>query len=596
MPSPIVAPRALVSQHELTVVPFHAAPPPGDHASSGGAPLPADLASPPHQDHRASRRRALRSLGGLIASAGALASVAPARSAQAGPVVSIAADVDPTSLLHRLISRTCYSVTPADLALANTLGHSGFLEYQLAHTNIMDDPGLLTKLAVYRSLTCHAFQLYDTTIIPNNSVIVNELIDATILRAAYSRRQLFEKMVEFWSDHFHIDLYNAESLYLKTLHDRTIRQHALTSFPQLFLAEAHSAAMLAYLNNDISSDDQINENYAREMLELHTIGAETLYSYPPAAVQATITSVARCLTGWGRYSGTHNDTSIGGNGTLLRGADYFNGTGIKNRVMVNGSTFTTVVAGAHDTDAKALGPLFGNAVIPAGRFGSVGRQDALDVFALLVAHPATATHVSRKMCERFLGEGVPLGVVNAVRDTYLNASNPQGIGDIKAMLRVILSPNLLASSSPLFKRPFHAYVGALRSLPSNVTSPSTLRNQFVRAGHLPFAWSAPDGYPISTTYWANQILPRWRYFSSLITKYNGDAGGDTGATVDDSVVFAGTGSPDEVVDRIDQTLFAGALRASDRAQILGTLGVLYTEAQRRDALSLALCSPSNQWC
>ncbi len=586
MTSPIDAQCAPTDAQVPTVVPVHAQQPAHPRAAR------ADHLDQTNVHKRVSRRGALRSLAGLITAAGTAAASSPARAA---PLPYVAADVDPTSLVHRLISRTCYSVTPADRTLASTLGHAGFIEYHLDHTNIPEDAALQTKLATFTSLTCPDHQLYDTAIIPNNSVIVNELIDSTILRAAYSRRQLYEKMVEFWSDHFHIDLFSGETFYLKTLHDRLIRRYALTSFPQLFNAAAHSAAMLAYLNNDTSSDDQLNENYAREMLELHTVGSQALYAYPAADVQATIISVARCLTGWGRYTGSHNDTSPGGTGTLLRGLDYFNGTGFKNRVILNDVTFNTVIAGAHDTGAKALGPLFNNAVIPAGRLGSAGRQDALDLFAMLGTHPATATHISRKLCERFLGENVPQGVVNVVRDTYLNPSNPQGIGDIKAMLRVILSPDVLASAPPMFKRPFHAYVGALRSLPTTVTSASTLRNQFVRAGHTPFAWSAPDGYPTSISYWGNQILPRWCFFSSLITKYNGDAGGDTGVTVNDVLAFAGAETPDEVVQRIDHLLFGGALSSSDRTKILATLGPLYTETQRRDALSLALCSPSNQW-
>ncbi len=541
-----------------------------------------------------SRRHLLRSLGGLVSAAGLASAIAPPR-AVAAPPVDVYADVEPNSLINRLLARTSFGITAADLALANTLGYSSSLERQLAHTSITENPALTSTLASFLTINCPAFQLYDTAVVANNSIIVNDLIDATIVRAAYSNRQLFERMVEFWGDHFSIDLFSAESVYLKTLHDRIIRQYALTSFPQLFNAVARSPAMLAYLNNDISSDDQINENYSREMLELHTIGAEHLYSYPASAVQATIVSVARCLTGWGRYSGAYNDTTPGGTGTQLRGLGYFNATGVKNRIIVSSTPLTGVIAGSHDTGAKVLGTVFGSATIPAGRLGNAGLQDAQDVFDILLAHPATATHISRKLCDHFLGDGTPTSVVNAVRDAYLNTSNPQGLGDIKAMLRVVFSPNILAGAPALYKRPFHAYVGALRVLPSTITSRSTLRNQFSRAGHLPFAWSAPDGYPKSASYWATQVLPRWCFFSSLVTKYNGDAGGDTGAIIDDASFFGELELLNDVITRIDQGALAGMLSASDRARIVSALGTSPTSQQRRDALGLALCSPSNQW-
>jgi uncharacterized protein (DUF1800 family) len=599
MTSPIDAPRAGGS------------PPPSSDAATDAARRPVALAAaeittatparaaahtPPPLI--TSRRHLLRSLGGLVGSAGGIGAIASAiapKHAIAAAPVDVYADVEPASLINRLLARTSFGITTADLNLANTLGYSAYLERQLAHTAITENPTLNSLLSSSFTLTCPAFQLYDTTLVANNAIIFNELIDATIARGAYSNRQLFERMVEFWGDHFNVDIYSPEAYYLKTLHDRVIRQYALTSFPQLFNAVARSPAMVAYLNNDISSDDQLNENYSREMLELHTIGAEHLYSYPAASVQATIVSVARCMTGWGRYGGAFDDISPGGTRTQLRGLNYFNATGVKNRVIYNSTPLTGVIAGAHDTGAKVLGTVFGSAVIPAGRLGNNGRQDAQDVFDMLMAHPATATNISRKLCEHFLGEGTPTGVINAVRDAYLNTSNPQGLGDIKAMLRVIFSPNILASAPALYKRPFHAYVGALRVLPSTITSRSTLRNQFIRAGHLPFAWSAPDGYPKSASYWATQVLPRWCFFSSLVTKSNGDAGGDTGAIVDDAAFFGDLELLNDVITRIDQGALTGMLSAADRARILDILGTTPTSLQRRDALGLALCSPSNQW-
>ncbi len=532
--------------------------------------------------------------GSLGAFAGAAAAIVPPRAATAAPS-SIPAEIDPGALIHRLVDRTSFAVTPADIALATSLGYSGFLEYQLDHLNIAEEPTLVTRLAALPTLTYTGQQLYDNTIVSNSSTIVNELTEAAIVRAVFSKRQLFERMVEFWTDHFNIDITQSDSQYLKTLDDRAIRQYALTSFPQLLNASARSPAMLAYLDNDTSSNGNINENYGRELIELHTVGADYFYSFPPADVQATIIAVARCFTGWGRYGSGFNDTSPGGTGTTLRGQFYYNVTGTRNRVTSNGVNFSGASAGSHDTGAKTLGTIFGSTVIPAGRTGAAGQQDGQDVLNALVAHPATATYISAKLCQRFLGEGVSTSVINAVRDAYLNASNPQGLGDIKAMLRVIFSPNILAGAFPRFKRPFHLFCGAMRALPTTITSTSTLRTQLVRAGHLPFAWSPPDGYPDTTSYWTGQVLPRWSFCAALVTKSDGTAGGINGISVNDTSFFTGATTPAQVVDRIDQSLFAGLMNPTDKAALQATLSATPTATQKRDAISLALGLPSYQW-
>ncbi len=574
---------------------------PSHHASCAVEPFPEQASPMPASEQAASAppraagtsRRAWLAAG-LGAIVGTTSTLVRPRQAAAAPS-SIPAEIDPGGLIHRLVDRTTYAATPADIALATSLGYSGYLEYQLDHLNIAEDAALTARLAALPTLSYTGQQLYDSVLVPNSSTIVNELIEATILRAVFSKRQLFERMVEFWSDHFSIDIAQSDSQFLKTLDDRANRQLALTTFPQLLNASARSPAMLAYLDNDTSSNNLINENYGREVIELHTVGADYFYSFPPASVQATIIAVSRCFTGWGRYASNHNDTSPGGSGTALRGQFYYNLTGTRNRVTSNGVNFGTAVAGSHDTGSKTLGTIFGSTVIPAGRTGAAGQQDAQDVLDILSSHPATALYISTKLCKRFLGEGVPTSVINAVRDTYLNPGNPQGIGDIKAMLRVIFSPNILAGAFPRFKRPFHLFCGAMRALPTTITSTSTFRTQLTRAGHLPFAWSSPDGYPDSTTYWTGQVLPRWSYCAALLTKTDGTAGGISGLLVDDAAFFAGATTPAQVVDRIDQSIFVGRMDPANKAALQATLSATPTATQRRDAISLALSLPSYQW-
>lgn len=561
----------------------------------------------------ASRRRLLSAWTGLGAAVGAARTIAAGASGATGAagvvgvggVAALAAatsargqdapmDVDPGALIHRLVNRITFGLTQAELAQATSLGYAGYLEQQLNPDAIAEDPVLLDRLAALPTLSYSGAQLYDTGLVPSATQIVNELIEATILRAVYSRRQLFERMVEFWSDHFSIDINTEETRYLKTLDDRAIRQHALGSFPALLNASARSPAMLTYLDNDLSSSLSINENYARELIELHTVGADYFYSYPASAVQATIVAVARCFTGWGRYNSSFNDTA-GGTGTALRGQFYYNTINLRNRVQINGSILGGVTAGAHDTGEKVLGTLFGSLEIPAGRTGAEGQQDGQEVLDALAAHPATAAYISRKMCKRFLGEGVAQSVIDRVAQEYLNASNPQGIGDIRAMLRVMLSPNTLAGAFPRFKRPFHLFVHSMRVLPTNISSTSSLRTRLATAGHLPFNWSPPDGYPDTTAYWTGQVLPRWNFCASLMTTTGGNPTGITGVTVDDAAFFSGATTPTAVMDRIDQALFGGLMPASERAVIQAGLSANPTATQRRDAVSQALSAPSFNW-
>ncbi|MBL0927390.1 MAG: DUF1800 domain-containing protein [Phycisphaerales bacterium] len=509
-----------------------------------------------------------RSLAGFAAAAGGVAGVlGAARPARAG---ESSADVDPSSLLVKLVGRISFGVNDYELNLANTLGYQGYLDYHLNPSAITEDPALVTKLSALATLNLTGQQLYDSTVVPNSGQIVTDLYEATIQRAIFSRRQLYEKMVEFWSDHFSIDITLENETYLKTLDDRlVIRALAMTSFPQLLNASARSPAMLYYLNNDLSRFNSINENYAREVLELHSMGVDSGYT------QADVIAVARCLTGWTWYTGSYNDTSVGGTGTTLRGTFRY-------------------LASNHDPNSKTLSPVFNLSgstpvTIPA-RSQAQGQQDFIDVLNIISAHPATALFIATKLCRRFLGEDVPQQTINAVRDTYLNPANPQGIGDITAMLRVILAPNRVADATPRLKRPFHLFASACRALNLAVSNTTGYRTRLNQAGHLPFNWSPPDGYPDTTQYWSGNVLARWNFCASSPTA------GISGVTFDSTTFFAGTTTNDQIVDRIDQKLFQGNMAPAEKARVRAYLPAttLASSTQRNEAVGLALGSPGFQ--
>ena len=198
----------------------------------------------------------------------------------------------------KLVRRVTNGVTPADLAEVQGMGYSAYLGAQLQPT-LLDDTMCNDRLTVYTSLALPPQHLYTL----DSTTVQRELIEATIVRAIYSRRQLLERIVEFWNDHFNTNI-NTVGI-LRILYDRdTIRPNALGSFGELLRATAGAPAMLQYLNNAQSTRTAPNQNYARELMELHTLGVDGGYT------QQDVMEVARCFTGW-RYNGNTGDARAG---------------------------------------------------------------------------------------------------------------------------------------------------------------------------------------------------------------------------------------------------------------------------------------------
>jgi uncharacterized protein (DUF1800 family) len=193
-----------------------------------------------------------------LVSFGAAAGAATA--AMAGPPKRRRVDADPSGLLMRLVARTNFGVTEVELARAESLGYEGYLEYQLNFAAISDS-AIEDRIATSIPFLAQNPVAYYTQ---NNGVLQNQLTEATILRAVYSQRGLFQRMVEFWTDHFNIDARIGPLGILKVNDDRNvIRTHAMGNFRDLLIASAHSPAMLSYLDNDISTALSPNENCTR---------------------------------------------------------------------------------------------------------------------------------------------------------------------------------------------------------------------------------------------------------------------------------------------------------------------------------------------
>lgn len=504
------------------------------------------LLTPPSTDAAdgaAMPTRRLMSRRAMFTGAAALASFwgASQRRAFGRPdPVDVPADIDPGSVLVKLIRRATFGFSEAELASATALGYSGYLESQLDHLSI-DDSDLANRLSGLSTLTMDYNQLLALN---NANQVINEITEAAILRAIFSRRQLYERVVEFWTDHFNIDINNAADTYLKPIDDRdVIRPFALTTFAQLLSASAHSPAMLYYLNNDISVAGNPNENYARELLELHTLGVDGGYT------QQDVVEVARCFTGWTWYSR---------NAGALNGTFRYNGT-------------------VHDQGQKTV---LGHTIPAAG-----GILDGIQVLQILADHPNTARFIAGKLCRRFVSEDVSQATIDHVASVYTQTG-----GDIKSILRAVLAPNIQAAAAPKYKRPFHAFVSALRALPATVLATSSLRSQLNGAGHRPYFWGPPDGYPDTLDYWSGLVLPRWNFGASLMNNQLSNV------SVNYTAFFAGLTSADAMADRINAAMFGGEMPTPERDRIRDYLLPNTPSATRqREALGLAIGSPSFQW-
>jgi uncharacterized protein (DUF1800 family) len=387
------------------------------------------------------------------------------------------ADIDPVA--HAL-NRWTFGPVPGDYARVAAMGVERFLDEQLAPESIEDG---LCERAISRFSECwweplgEAYEEDDEALSP-------VLRRVALLRAIYSRRQLFEVMCEFWSDHFNIDPGKGDCRYAKIADDaNTIRKHALGNFREMVRASALSPAMLWYLdgraNVKRTPDEKPNENYARELMELHTLGVHGGYT------QQDVMEVARCLTGWT---------------VLAKKDDGFSGkllSPFKDRGKV------VFRKEAHDDGAKRV---LGHE-IPAG----LGEGDLDRVIDIVANHPATAQFVATKLCVRFISDEPPAPAVEAVARAFAGSK-----GDIKATLRALFSTEeFRASAGMKFKRPFHFIVSALRATNAETDAERGVMSYLERMGQAPFRYPTPDGYPARASHWHATLLWRWKFALAL---------------------------------------------------------------------------------
>lgn len=386
----------------------------------------------------------------------------PTRTTTIQPAVANGS-VSQSDRLIRILNRGGYGPRPDDLADAIALGFEGYLAQQL-------DPSKIEDSWIDRYLKNNRLMQEELSVIieeePRDLLIA--LSWETIARKLYSRRQLYEEMVEFWSDHFHIYPRKARPLFaLKIIDDQqVIRPNALGRFRDLLTASLYSPAMLVYLDNARNLAASPNENYARELLELHTLGVDAGYT------QADVETAARLLSGL----------------TISRRGNQKGAVVFRNR--------------EHDNEEK----LFMGERFPAGQ----GEKDIAQLIDLLARHPQTARFISAKLIRRFVSDDPPADLIDSASDVFLESE-----GDIREVLsHILLSPHF-ATAPPKLKRPLKYFVSACRALDAEVRLTPQLGDLIATLGQLPFMWPAPNGYPDVAAAWTGTLLARWNFALAL---------------------------------------------------------------------------------
>ncbi len=395
-------------------------------------------------------------------------------------------------LVSHALNRLTFGARPGDYARVKTLGTDdatsfhAFVEEQL-HPEIINDE--VTKYALRRfdTLNQPLGELFEY----KERVLLDEMTRATLLRATISERQLYEVMVQFWTDHFNIDPSKGDCRWLKATDDReVIRQHALGKFPEMLRASALSPAMLWYLdgreNRKARPEDKPNENYGRELLELHTLGVHGGYS------QRDVMEVARCLTGWTVRDKKNFQKA------KVEFKPYWHDQGRKE---VLGHVIPAIPANANADQRQELG------------------EAELDrVLEIVSLHEATARHLATKLCRRFIADTPPEPAIAAVAGAFLLTK-----GDIPNTLRALFAtPEFQNTRGNKFKRPFNFIVSALRATNAVTDARHELVEYLLRMGHAPFHYPTPDGYPEEASPWLGTLLWRWNFAVTLSeNRFNG---------------------------------------------------------------------------
>ena len=423
----------------------------------------------------------------------------------------------------RVLNRMTFGATEADVAAFNALGANdgarltAWVDRQLNPAGI-DDSALDTRLANagYSTLNKSLTQLWTDHVTSDPPYATRmrpawEVQRGALARAVHSRRQLQEVLVGFWHNHFNVTAsdFSAGPVFMH-YHRDVIRANALGNFRTMLEAVAQSTAMLYYLDNASNTRSGPNENFARELLELHTFGAENYLgfvdpfqvppapedpSYPIGYTDVDVYETASAFTGWSVRDGHWQYPSENDGSFVYRQA-------------------------WHDAGPKFVLGRFLNPEQPA-------MKDGRDILDRLASHPRVAKFICRKLIRRFVSDTPGQDLVDSAAAVF--RSNWQQPDQIARTVRHILLSDAFRNSWGMkMRRPFELAAAALRGLGSDWTPRIDGKTDeffwlFDSTGHTPYAWPAPNGYPDTALAWSgsNSYAMTWRMLNWLTETQDG---------------------------------------------------------------------------
>ncbi|MBP6216498.1 MAG: DUF1800 domain-containing protein [Luteimonas sp.] len=427
----------------------------------------------------------------------------------------------------RVLNNLSYGATAASIAEFNALGGNDVARLT-AWVDRQLNPAAIDDSAVESRLTSSGYTTLAKTLQQQWTQHVRqddyntrmrpgwEVQRAALVRAVYSKRQLFEVVNTFWHDHFNVMLGDYDCCPVYVHYDReVIRANAFGNFRTMLEAVAQSCAMMHYLDNKSNRRAGPNENFARELLELHTFGAENYLgfmdpfqvppcpedpAYPIGYTDIDVYETAAAFTGWTIKNG-HWEYPNDNDGTFVYRSDW------------------------HDTGPKYV---LGSFIYPE----RPALQDGRDILNRIASHPRVAKFICRKLIRRFFTDEPSQALVDSAAAVF--RSNWQAPDQIKRTLRhILLSDDAQHSWGRKNRRPFDAVAASLRVLDSDWTyrfdenRSNDLNWRLGFTGHQPYDWPAPNGYPDVSTAWsgASTFGMTWKLLNWL-TETDYAAGND----------------------------------------------------------------------
>ena len=487
-------------------------------------------------------------------------------------------DLSEDEAISHALDRLGYGARPGDIERVRHLGLENWITKQL-HPETLNDKAVENRLADYLTISMSATALLQeypqanvaakrlgitqdeynkrvqdalhppqgTRAAPDKrpQVILNELMMAKLVRAIYSERQLQEQLTDFWFNHFNIFANKDQDIFLVGAYERDgIRPYTLGKFRDMLSATAHHPAMLIYLDNWVSADAAaierakqatpeqkrawkdlpgygnkrgLNENYGRELMELHTLGVDGGYS------QQDVISVAKCFTGWTVRDPQNKPEFV-----------------FDPRI--------------HDAAPK---------VVLGKKIKDGGVRDGEKILDLLTAQKATAHHLSYELAEHFVSDQPPAALVDRMAKTFQKTK-----GDLRETMRtMIYSPEFWSRDSyrAKIKTPFELVASAARALGADVDAPTYLVGWVERIGEPLYRCQPPTGYKDDAATWVNTgaLLSRLNFALTLATNKVRGASVDLTSRLGDDV----SGDPSQAMDRAVDVFLGGQISAASRATL-----------------------------